>query len=124
MNDKTLTEKAGELARRNYTFRAEVNSVLRHGRGDNPKYISTFVFFGRVVELPECVAQADTWEKLKYEIRGAIKNYIYSLLVDGLDVPDPMPESFGVGSSSATLGTVRMSEVFSGVDLISLPEAS
>jgi len=52
---------------------------------DNPGWVA------RVVELPGCLTQADTFEELELMIQDAIRLWIAVAIEDGLPIPEPKP---------------------------------
>ncbi len=48
-------------------------------------------YFARVVELPGCMTQADTFEELGEMIEDAMRGWITVALEDGQDIPEPRP---------------------------------
>jgi predicted RNase H-like HicB family nuclease len=57
-------------------------------------------------ELPGCMAQGATPEKALNELDEARREYILSLLEDGLPVPGPLDRKVGMGTTtSGTQGT-------------------
>lgn len=52
-------------------------------------------YVARVVELPGCLTQADTFEELEEMVQDAMQAWIESALEDGIPVPEPRkPEEF------------------------------
>jgi antitoxin HicB len=52
-------------------------------------------WFARVVELPGCMTQGDTFEELEEMIEDAMRLWIETTLEDGQEIPEPRPvESF------------------------------
>lgn len=49
-------------------------------------------YFARVVELPGCMTQADTFAELGEMIEDAMRLWIGSSLEDGQPVPEPRPQ--------------------------------
>jgi predicted RNase H-like HicB family nuclease len=78
MNNQTLL-KAKELAHRPYQLR----TFLDETTDDEPVYVAV------IPELPGCVAHGDTPEEAKQNILTAKVDFIYFLLEDGLNVPEP-----------------------------------
>jgi antitoxin HicB len=48
-------------------------------------------WFARVVELPGCMTQADTFEELGLMIEDAMRAWLESALEDGQLIPEPRP---------------------------------
>jgi len=46
-------------------------------------------FVGRVVELPGCMTQAETYEELGEMIQDAMRAWIETAIEDGLPIPEP-----------------------------------
>lgn len=78
MDNQTLL-KAKELANRPY----QIHIFLDETTDDEPIYVAI------IPELPGCVAHGDTPEEAKQNIITAKEDFIYFLLEDGLDVPEP-----------------------------------
>lgn len=79
MNNETLKIKAKELAIRRYTtivFRDETTD-------DEPIYVAI------IPELEGCSASGDTPQEASENLKSAKEDFIYFLLEDGLDVPEP-----------------------------------
>ena len=49
------------------------------------------VWFGRVLELPGCMTEADTLDELGCMVQDAITAWIQTALEDGQPVPEPRP---------------------------------
>jgi len=94
MNDK-LMQKARELAARNYNL-----SIFNDAEVDGQP-----VFLAKNNELYGCMAQGSTLEEAIENLKDARIDYIYSLLVDGLDVPDPSLELASSVMTTETLDT-------------------
>ena len=60
--------------------------VIRDNDEDNPGWVA------RVIELPGCLTQADTFEELGEMIEDAMRLWIDTALADGSEVPEPRPE--------------------------------
>jgi predicted RNase H-like HicB family nuclease len=99
MNDQWL-EKAKELAFQNYEFRLE-QDVLSDG---SP------VFLASNPELPGCKSQGSTVEEAMVNLAQARIDYIYSLLEDGLDVPEPKAINTISGTSPDAVVTYIVQE--------------
>jgi antitoxin HicB len=48
-------------------------------------------WFARVVELPGCMTQGDTFEELGEMIEDAMRGWIETALEDGQEIPEPRP---------------------------------
>jgi antitoxin HicB len=48
-------------------------------------------WFARVVELPGCMTQADTFEELKEMIEDAMRAWLETALEEGQTIPEPRP---------------------------------
>ncbi len=77
MANKTLEE----YLRLPYTI-----EVFRDDDEQNPGWVA------RVVELPGCITQGDTFEELGEMVEDAMRLWIETAIEDGLDVPEPRPE--------------------------------
>jgi antitoxin HicB len=51
---------------------------------------SSHGWFARVIELPGCMTQADSWEELGTMVEDAMRGWIGTCLEDSM--PVPMPE--------------------------------
>ena len=60
--------------------------VIRDNNPENPGWVA------RVVELPGCITQGDTFEELGEMIRDAMRGWIEVALEDGEDIPEPRRE--------------------------------
>ncbi len=49
-------------------------------------------YFARVVELPGCMTQGDTFEELGEMIEDAMRGWIETALADGQEIPEPRAE--------------------------------
>ena len=49
------------------------------------------VWFGRVLELPGCMTEADSFDELGFMVRDAMAAWIETALEDGQPVPEPRP---------------------------------
>lgn len=74
-----LWQRAGVLAGRPYNVEAQESQLL-------DRSIAVLV---ANPELPGCMSHGDTLEEALAELREARQLYIYTLLVDGMDVPEP-----------------------------------
>lgn len=59
--------------------------VFRENDPDNPGWVA------RVVELPGCITQADTFEELEVMISEAKELWLETALEDGVEIPEPRP---------------------------------
>jgi antitoxin HicB len=59
--------------------------VIRDTSEDNPGWVA------RVVELPGCLTQADSFEELGEMIADALRAWLTVAIEDGLDIPEPRP---------------------------------
>jgi antitoxin HicB len=59
--------------------------VIRDNDEENPGWVA------RVVELPGCITQGDTFEELGEMIEDAMRGWIGVALEDGIPVPEPKP---------------------------------
>src|SRR5574341_892987 len=48
------------------------------------------IFVARTLEIEDCVGQGTTSEEAEQDLRGALVDYIESLLEDGMFVPEPV----------------------------------
>ena len=78
-----LMRRAQELAARNYSL-SVFNDESENGQP---------IFLAKNPELYGCMAQGATLEDAIKNLEEARIDYIYSLLEDGVDVPDPAPEA-------------------------------
>jgi antitoxin HicB len=60
--------------------------VIRDNDEENPGWVA------RVVELPGCITQGDTFEELGEMIEDAMRGWIGVALEDGMPVPEPQPD--------------------------------
>ena len=60
--------------------------VIRDNEPENPGWAA------RVVELPGCITQGDTFEELEAMVEDAMRLWIETALEDGLTVPEPRNE--------------------------------
>jgi antitoxin HicB len=60
--------------------------VIRDSDEENPGWVA------RVVELPGCITQGDTFEELGEMIHDAMRGWISVAVEDGMPVPEPGPE--------------------------------
>jgi len=77
--DNLLMEKAKELAARNYSL-AVFSDETQSGHT---------IFMAKNPELYGCMAQGDSLDNALANLEEARIDYIYSLLEDNLEVPDP-----------------------------------
>ncbi len=59
--------------------------VIRDSTPEDPGWVA------RVVELPGCMTQADTFDELGEMIEDAMRGWIGTSLEDGLEIPEPRP---------------------------------
>ena len=57
--------------------------VIRDNDEENPGWVA------RVIELPGCITQGDTFEELREMIEDAIRSWVEIALEDGIPVPEP-----------------------------------
>jgi predicted RNase H-like HicB family nuclease len=100
VNEK-LWERAERLAARNYDV-----EVLQDETTDGQ-----LIFMARNPELPGCKAQGATIEEALSNLSEARSDYIYSLLEDGLSVPDPAPIATSTSSCVVETLTVEFADV-------------
>lgn len=74
-----LWQRAGKLAGRPYSVEAQKSQLLDR----------SVIVFVRNPALPGCMSHGDTLEEALAELREARQLYIYTLLEDGRDVPEP-----------------------------------
>jgi len=60
--------------------------VTRDTNEENPGWVA------RVIELPGCITQSETFEELHAVVEDAMRLWIASALEDGLPVPEPRSE--------------------------------
>jgi antitoxin HicB len=60
--------------------------IIRDNDDENPGWVA------RVVELPGCITQGDTFEELGEMIEDAMRGWIGVALEDGISVPEPKPD--------------------------------
>jgi antitoxin HicB len=59
--------------------------IIRDDDEENPGWVA------RVIELPGCITQGDTFEELGEMIDDAMRSWIGVALEDGIPIPDPAP---------------------------------
>lgn len=59
--------------------------VIRDTNEDDPGWVA------RVVELPGCLTQADSFEELGEMIADALRAWLTVAIEDGLEIPEPRP---------------------------------
>ena len=59
--------------------------VMRDSNPEDPGWVA------RVIELPGCLTQADSFEELEEMIADAIRSWIEVAIEDGIPVPEPRP---------------------------------
>lgn len=74
--------------------------IIRDDDEENPGWVA------RVIELPGCITQGDTFEELGEMIDDAMRSWISIALEDGIPVPEPAPD-----------------EVYSGKFVVRLPRS-
>lgn len=96
----TLEQRAEELSQRPYRVKLEKDEIAD----------GEFVFLARVVEMPTCMAQGSTAVEAEGELREVMFEFIFSLLEDGEEVPEPRsPHAIttgGVEPETTIVGTV------------------
>ncbi|MFZ5911495.1 MAG: type II toxin-antitoxin system HicB family antitoxin [Chloroflexota bacterium] len=60
--------------------------IIRDNDEENPGWVA------RVVELPGCITQGDTFEEIEEMIEDAMRGWIGVALEDGIPVPEPQPD--------------------------------
>jgi len=60
--------------------------IIREADEENPGWVA------RVIELPGCITQGDTFEELGEMIDDAMRGWIGVALEDGIPVPEPAPD--------------------------------
>ena len=60
--------------------------IIKDNDPDNPGWVA------RVVDLPGCLTQADTFPELEEMIADAKRLWIETALEDGIEIPEPRPE--------------------------------
>jgi antitoxin HicB len=60
--------------------------IIREDDEENPGWVA------RVMELPGCLTQGDTFEELGEMIEDAMRGWISIALEDGIPVPEPAPD--------------------------------
>ena len=60
--------------------------VFRDDNEENPGWVA------RVVELPGCITQGDSFGELEEMIEDAMRGWIEVALEDGLPIPEPRPD--------------------------------
>jgi antitoxin HicB len=61
--------------------------IFRDNDEDNPGWVA------KVVELPGCITQGDTFEELGEMIEDAMRGWVEIALADGIPVPEPRPRA-------------------------------
>jgi antitoxin HicB len=90
-----MTRTLEEYLRLPYTI-----EVFKDDDEDNPGWVA------RVVELPGCITQGDTFEELGQMIEDAMRGWIQTALEDGIDIPEP-----------------RLQESYSGKFIVRVPKS-
>lgn len=78
--DQKLWKKAEEMANKHYTV------IVAEGKESTGKSI----FLAKTLELYGCMAQGSTIEEALSNLKDAEVDYIYSLLEDGISIPEPI----------------------------------
>lgn len=86
--NKKLYQKAVELASRHYSYKT-YEDTLTDG---------TVLYLVSIAEMPGCMGQAETQEEAIKEADNALIDFIYSLLEDGQEVPEPATTITGTGN--------------------------
>jgi antitoxin HicB len=60
--------------------------IIRDDDEENPGWVA------RVIELPGCITQGDTFEELGEMIDDAMRSWIGVALEDGIPIPEPAPD--------------------------------
>lgn len=60
--------------------------IIRDEDEENPGWVA------RVIELPGCITQGDTFEELGEMIEDAMRGWIGVALEDGIPIPEPAPD--------------------------------
>ncbi|MDI6770315.1 MAG: type II toxin-antitoxin system HicB family antitoxin [Anaerolineales bacterium] len=92
--------KAEVLAKRPYLVMTSIEETT-----DNQP-----IYFARVLELEGCFGQGETREAAVKDLRLATTDFIESLLVDGLPVPEPTP-LFNPTLGTATQGAFTFTTI-------------
>lgn len=79
--DRTRWQEAKKLASRPYQLHF-FPDVSKDGESG---------YYVRVPEMPGCVSDGATVEEARSNIMDALVDFIYFLLEDGMEVPEPMP---------------------------------
>jgi predicted RNase H-like HicB family nuclease len=77
--NKELWAKAQDLARQTYDVEFEKDTFSD----------GTIVYLALNPELPGCMAQGATQVEAEYNLSEARADYIYALLTEGLEIPEP-----------------------------------
>jgi len=59
--------------------------VFRDDNQDHPGWVA------RVVELPGCITQGDTFSELGEMLEDVMRSWIQTALADGVEIPEPRP---------------------------------
>jgi predicted RNase H-like HicB family nuclease len=94
-SDAHLWQRAEELAARNYELSISIDTL---STGEKVHVVSN-------PELPGCLGHGQTLAEAMRELAEARVDYIYYLLVDGLDVPSP----HGATTTAAAGGQIILS---------------
>ncbi|MCY4463991.1 MAG: type II toxin-antitoxin system HicB family antitoxin [Chloroflexi bacterium] len=76
--NQALLACAEALAARTYNLQ-----FIRDWDGGKP------YFFVEVLEMPGCHSDGETIEEARENVQSALVDYIYFLLEDGMDIPEP-----------------------------------
>ncbi len=60
--------------------------VIRDNDEENPGWVA------RVIELPGCITQGDTFDELGEMVEDAMRGWIGVALEDGIPIPEPAPD--------------------------------
>ena len=77
--NQVLLARAEELAARTYNLQ-----FIRDWDDDGKPY-----FFVEVLEMPGCHSDGETIEEARENVQSALVDFIYFLLEDGMDIPEP-----------------------------------
>jgi predicted RNase H-like HicB family nuclease len=97
MIDEQLMREAMKLASRPYTVSYETDTLVN---GEH-------VYLLRNPELPAVKAQGESLEEANQNLEEARTDYIYSLLEDGLPVPEPATSASTGSSANGQVWTIR-----------------
>jgi len=77
------------MAKKNLDFYLHLPYTIEVTRDSGEAYAG---LFARVVELPGCMTQADTFNELEEMIADAMRGWIEAALESGQDIPEPHPK--------------------------------